>query len=374
VTTPRTIVVGLGAIGASVLHALARGGATSVVGVDRYAPPHAHGSSHGGTRVIRTGYFESPRYLPLLARSWELWNELARDAQRPELLVRTGVLHVGSPEHPAMRSLRASLAALPHELLDEAGVRARGIEPAPGEIGVFEEQGGFLRPEACIHELLRTATAAGARIHHDATVVDIDAAGAAIRLHLDSGDVLDADTIVLAAGPWNAAQPALRRFFVEVPLVVTRQAQLYFAHPPEPSRTPVFIHFTPAGAFYGVPPAEPNGPMKVCSHEHGQPTDPDRIARDVTAADTAPVEAYVRAHHPALGVLANASICMYTSTPDEHFVVGRSPIDPRVILASACSGHGFKMAIGLGEAIAELVRDNRSRVDLGLFEPTRFAR
>jgi sarcosine oxidase len=355
------LVVGLGAMGASVLRALARRGVTSAVGIDRFAPPHAHGSSHGGTRAIRTAYFESPRYLPLLARSWELWNELAPDA---DLLVRTGVLHVGPAAHPAMQSLRASLADLPHELLDEAGVRARGIEPAPGDLGVFEEQGGFLRPEACIRELLR-----GARIHSDETVVAIDDA---LRVHLASGRVLEADTIVLAAGPWNAAQPALRRFFGDAPLVATRQPQLYFAHPPEPSRTPVFIHFTAAGTFYGIPPADPGGPMKVCSHEHGRRTDPDLIERAVTADDTAPVEAYVRAHHPALGALASASICMYTSTPDEHFVVGRSPVDPRVILASACSGHGFKMAIGLGEAIAELVLDGRSRLDLELFDPARF--
>jgi sarcosine oxidase len=388
------VVVGVGGLGAAVVDALAQRGA-DVVGVERFSIPHEQGSSFGETRVIRLGYFESPRYVPVLQRAWQQWHELdawwcAQTPAAAPLLQRTGVVHIGPLAHPGMRALLASLRehGLAYEEVNAAWLRARGFVPAPGDVGVFEEQGGFLRVEECTRALVARARELGAVVHEGERVLAIDEDGAGALRVRTATRTLPADAVVLCAGAWNGADDVTARFFAGVPLVVTRQPQLWFdastnaAHPSgaheQDMSPPAFLHFTASshalgGAFYGVPPARPGGPMKVCLHAPGRRAQPDALDRVVTDDDTAAVRAYVTAHLPRLSALVDAKICMYTSTPDEHFVVGASPADARVTLGSACSGHGFKMTIALGEAAAELALGGRARLDLSLFDPRRFA-
>jgi len=379
------LVLGLGGMGAAALAHLARRGAR-VIGVEQDDVPSERGSSVGETRVIRKAYYEDPRYVPLLERAYVLWREL-EEGQAEELFVRTGCLNLGPADHEAIAGVLASAAqhGLAHERLDEREVRARfpALAPAPGDVGVFEEDAGFLRVEACTRAHVRAALERGAEVRTRARVVAVSAAGGEVRAVLDDGTRLVAGRLVLAAGPWLAAAPALRALVGDLPLVVTRQVQLWFRpRAPElarPPAMPAFIHFLGGGrAFYGLPfdcaaaAREPG--LKVCRHHGGEPTTPEGIDRTLRPADEETVRGYLRAHLTSGdGPLLRARVCMYTCTPDLHFVVGRVSDAPPVVVLGGFSGHGYKMASVIGEIAAGLALDGATPFDLSMFAPSRFA-
>jgi len=374
------LVLGLGGMGAAALaHLAARG--LSVVGVDQDALPSLRGSSVGETRVIRKAYAEDPRYVPLLVRAYELWGELEARAHR-ELFTRVGCLNLGPPAHPAIRGVLESAErhGLPHAVLREDEVRARfSVVPEPGDQGVFEEDAGYLAVEACTKAHLEWATACGAEVRQ-ARVTAVEVAASSVRATLEDGSSLVADRAVVAAGPWLAGS-TFQELTRGLPLVVERQVQLWF-RPVALDATrapalPAFIHFVEGGPFYGIPldDSHPSPAVKVCRHHGGASTTADTLDRAVSLADEATVRDYLRVHLPAAdGPLLRSRVCMYTNTPDEHFVVGPLARAPHVVVLGGFSGHGYKMASVMGEIAADLVREGRSAFDLGMFAPERFAR
>ena len=206
-----------------------------------------------------------------------------------------------------------------------------------------------------------------------------------VRATLHDGEVLDAKSLVVAAGAWLAGDPALRDLACDLPpLVVERQVQLWFrphsAELARPPSMPTFIHFVEDGAYYGVPLADPlplstrEGGLKVCRHHGGSVTAPDTLDRTVHPTDIDDVRRYLRTHLPnGDGVPLSSRVCMYSNTPDQHFVVGMHPRWPHVVVLGGFSGHGYKMASVIGEIAADLVEHRRSPFDLDLFDPTRFA-
>lgn len=377
------VVVGVGGFGAAALFHLASRG-VDVVGVERHGNTrdvvHGLGSSTGETRVIRKAYFEDPRYVPLLHRADALWTQLERDVGEP-LFERAGCLTFGPPAHDALVGVRDSVTthALPHELLDDVAIARRfpALRPARGDVGVFEVDAGFLHVERCTRAHANEAQRHGARLLAPARVT-------ALRPHDDGVDVeldvspdgdgehrkLRARQVVVAAGPWLAHDPVLARFAPQVPLAVERQVQLWFDAGPKTmaGALPCFIHFGERGAFYGIP-GRPEAPaLKACRHHGGVVTDPDRVDRDVAGADVDDVRSFLRAHLPVADrEPVRGKVCLYTNTPDDHFVVGRSPLSSRVVVVGGCSGHGYKMASVVGEIAADLVTTGESAFDLGLF-------
>lgn len=377
------LVLGVGGMGAAALAHLASRGAR-VAGVEQHSVPNDRGSSTGETRVIRKAYFEDPRYVPLIERAYTLWNELEKHTGE-ELLVRTGCLNFGPSEHVAIRGVRESVAlhGLPHDTLDHHAIGGRfpAFVPADGDVGIFEEDGGFLRVEACTDAHARRAVESGARLLTGQRVVALDVTERLVTAHLDDGAAISADRVVVSAGPWLASTPALAPIAARLPLRVTRQVQLYF-RPEDPEivdadSMPVFIHFDGDRAFYGVPlhgehGAEPA--LKVCQHGGGElVTSADDLDREVHERDIAPVRDWMRDHLPdGDGELVRARVCMYTSTPDGHFVVGALRAMPNVIVLGGFSGHGYKMAPVIGEVAADLAMGRASPFDLALFSPERF--
>ena len=372
------LVLGLGGMGAAALaHLAARG--MRVVGVDQDAPPSLRGSSVGETRVIRRAYAEDARYVPLLERAYRLWGELAERAGR-RLFTRVGCLNLGRASHPAIQGVLESAErhGLPHDRLAEEEVRERfSVVPRPGDLGVFEQDAGYLAVEACTGAHLAWATAGGAEVRQG-RVTGLEL-GPRVRATLEDGAVLVADRAVVAAGPWLGSAPALREVSRDLPVVVERQVQLWFepldrAAARAPA-LPAFIHFVDEGAFYGVPLDETHASpgVKVCRHHGGATTAADALDRTVHPGDEAAVRGYVRAHLPAAdGPLLRSRVCMYTNTPDQHFLVGALPRAPRVVLLGGFSGHGYKMASVMGEIAADLVQRGRSAFDLAMFAPDRF--
>ena len=367
------IVVGLGAMGSAAAHHLARRGAR-VLGLDRFAPPHALGSSHGRSRIIREAYFEDPLYVPLVRRAYELWAALERESGRP-LLVRTGGLMIGPPDGVvvagALRSAREH--GLPHEELDASDVHRRvpGFRPTADMAGVWEPRAGYLVPEAVIAAHLALAARDGAELHTDEPAVEWRATADGVEVTTGRG-AYAADRLVLAAGAW---MPRLLGA-LGVPLAVERTVLHWFRprHPTtlfDVARFPIFLcEYTPGLAWYGFP--DVGDGVKVALHHHGEPADPDTLRRDVAPEEVAYVRALLRTFMPAAdGALVESAVCMYTNTPDEHFVVDRHPAHPQVVIASACSGHGFKFASAIGEQLAALALDAEPTFDLAPFRLAR---
>ena len=369
-TTYDVVVAGLGGFGsAAAAHLAARG--QRVLGLDRYPAAHAHGASHGETRIVRQAYFEGAAYVPLLRRAYELWDRLGRDLGADRLVTRTGGVFLG---RPGSRVFDGSLASareweLDHAVLEPAEVSRRfpALTPPAGTAGLFEPAAGVVSPERAVLGHLRIAAAAGAELRHDEPVVSWSATLEGVRVRAGRSSY-DAAALVLAPGRWAPELLA----DLGLPLRVERRVMHWFDPPAgvamfRPDRFPVWIWDRDDGTTpYGVPAMGGTaGGVKAAVH-----SSQDRPAGDWSADELA---ALVAPLLPDLGdVPLRAVECAYTLTPDEHFVVGRHPQHDTVLLACGFSGHGFKFTPVIGEALAQLVVDGVSEHSLELFDPRRF--
>jgi sarcosine oxidase len=366
------IVVGLGITGIATLAELAKRGVRAV-GIERHAPGHDLGSSHGETRMIRLGYFEHPSYVPLLRRTYELWRELEA-ATNTKLLHITGIAEMGLPGSDIVKGTLAAsrLHGLPHEVLDAAEAMRRF--PAfrlPNDfVCVFQPDGGFVAVETAIATLTAQAKAHGADILTHAEVQSVKSDHGRVRVATSRGDI-EAQAAVVAAGPW------MTQLVRGLPLRVTRQVMTWF-EAPQPKlfsagRFPVFLLGSRHGNHYGFPSLD-GRTVKIAKHHHFDETaDPDRVERKVSAADEAAIRAALTEFMPAAdGPLTNSKTCLYTVTPDHDFIVDRLADAPNIVVASACSGHGFKFAPVLGEVLADLATKGETGHDIGRFKRSRF--
>jgi sarcosine oxidase len=379
-------VVGLGAMGSATLCELARRG-RRVIGFDAFTPPHAQGSSHGETRIIREAYFEHPLYVPFVQRAYDLWQELERRSGRT-LMVRTGGLMAGPPRGEVVSGARASAVTHRLDYRDLSAAQLREEWPAfrlpESMVGVYEPRAGALFPERCIDACLTMAAAAGARLAFDTPVRRWEAAdGGTVRVITDA-DSYEADTLVLCAGAWMrdlsarslpASPPTPPPAPLSLPLTVERNSVHWFApqsraHLFHPDVFPIFlVELEDGRVFYGFPELTQAGPgVKVSRHHQGQLTTIEQVDREIGAAERAEIETWVAAHLPDLaGGWQRGTVCLYTNTPDGHFLIDRHPAHANVWIVSPCSGHGFKFASVIGEAVSDLVMEGRSRFDLAPF-------
>ncbi len=362
-------VVGLGAMGGATLHALAKRGIRAI-GFERFEPGHDRGSSHGESRIIRLSYFEHPSYVPLLRHAYEAWRALERDSGET-ILTETGILEAGHPGSAVVGgSLDASrLHAIPHELLDAAAIRARfpAFDLPDGWTGLFQPRGGFLRPEAAVRAFAAQARRHGATVRTGARVLDIRPGPAAITVRTEA-ETVEAGSVVVAAGAWiGGFAPELAPH-----LTLTRQVLGWFK-PREPKRValgalPVFILDAPDTAFYGFPDFAGTGVKAAVHAPCGTLAHADDLRQDAGDADEAPLRALLARYVPAAaGPLARMRTCLYTRAPDEFFTLDRSAADPRIVLASPCSGHGFKFASAIGEVLADLATAGSTPHDISRF-------
>ena len=368
------VVCGLGVTGAAALHALADR-RVRALGVDRFAPGHDRGSSHGETRVIRLGYFEHPSYVPLVRSAYTKWREIEKVAATGLMHV-TGTLETGPPAGALVGGTLASLRqhGLRHEILTAVEVMRRF--PAfriPGEyVGVLQPDGGYLRAEASVVAMVRLAQEKGAEVRLGDTVREIVPRAGGVRITTDRG-VVEAGVAIVAAGA------CLKTLLPQLPVAirVTRQAMAWF-EPRDPAplaagRLPVFLIESRHGIHYGFPPQA--GVVKVAKHHHADETvDPDSYDTIVNANDEALIRAALAEHLPAAsGRMVRAKTCLYTMTPDGDFILDRLPGAPQIVVASPCSGHGFKFAPAIGEALAELATTGATAHDISRFALARFA-
>lgn len=373
------IVIGLGAMGSSAAMELASRG-HHVVGLDRFTPPHIRGSSHGRTRMIRQAYFEDERYVPLLLRAYELWRRLERDSGMP-LLNTTGGLVIGPAGGDLVSRSQATAERfhLPHEMLTgtELCRRYPALHVDDDWVALWERNAGYLAPEKCIQQQLRLATQAGAELHFDEpseTWKALPSGGVQVRT---LKGVYTADQLVIAAGPWSSE--ILRA--IGLPLTVTRQV-VYFFEPLSnmelfaADRLPVYIRETKPGQrpLYGFPLTGPESEgVKIGLHGSDDICTPETAERAIDGEEECRIRELVLEALPLLpGRLLSYCTCLYTMTPDEHFVIDRCYGSPQVVYAAGFSGHGFKFASVVGEILADLAMNTPSTYDLDLFASRRF--
>ncbi len=380
------IVVGLGAMGSATLYQLARRG-VSVIGIDRFSPPHERGSSHGESRITRQAIGEGEEYVPFALRSHEIWRELEADTGR-SLFSPIGGLIIGRRTDAGLHGhadfIGRTIAAarrfdIMHEVLTASEVTKRfpQFQLAGDETCYYEPGAGFLRPELCVEAQLDRARALGADIRTGETVTSMTADAASVTVVTSAGTYRAAH-LVVAAGPWvlqllGGPYAKLLRVFPQTFYWFDPDDAAAFA----PGRFPIFIWRHGAGEddhFYGFPVVGDG--MKIATEQFARTADPDAVRATPSETDARQLyETQIRGR--LLGVsprCVHTTTCLYTVAPGFGFVIDRHPEWERVLVASPCSGHGFKHSAAIGEALAERAIDGTSRLDLTPFSLARFAR
>lgn len=368
------IVVGVGGMGSATCWQLAKRG-KRVLGLEQFDIPHASGSSHGINRIIRLAYYEDPRYVPLLKRAYELWRELEATCGE-HLLHITGSIDASEPNGIVFSGALEScqLHGLTHEVLTSAELSKRfpGYELPDDYLALYQEEGGFLLSERCIVQHAEEAMKLGAEIHGREPVLDWFATDNGMRVVTARG-TYETEKLIFTAGAWMGI--LLDQL---APLLKPERQVLAWLQPIEPAlfapeRFPVFNLTVPEGRYYGFP-VYGNPGYKIGRYHHlDELIDPNEPLRAPDQADEDVLRAFVSRYTPmANGPTLALRTCIFTNSPDEHFVIDTLPDDERVIVASPCSGHGYKFCSVIGEILADIAIDGSTRHDVSLFSLDRF--
>jgi sarcosine oxidase len=368
------IVIGVGGMGSATIYHLAKR-RKKVLGLERFDIPHEMGSSHGMTRIIRLAYYEDPSYVPLLRRAFELWRGIEWNVDE-KLLYTTGSVDASPEDHEVFQGSLHScqLHDLPHEVLTSAQLTARflGYRLPPETMAVYQPSGGFLLPERCIVAHVNEALDLGAEIHGREAVLEWEATASGVRVHTERA-TYEADKLVITAGAWAS------KLISNLDGVAQAERQvLLWAQPrkPElftPDRFPVFNLKVDEGRFYGFPVHGIPGFKIGLYHHLNEHIDPDTFDRGIiTPHDEEVLRTAIERYFPdANGPTLSMKTCIFTNTPDEHFILDLHPDYPQVSFAAGFSGHGFKFCSVVGEIMADLAENGETQHDISLL---RFAR
>lgn len=369
------IVIGVGAMGSATCHELARRG-VRVLGLEQFDIPHTRGSSHGLSRMIRLAYYEHPDYVPLLRRAYERWIQLEEECGR-KLLHITGGVYIGPEGHELVAGSHQSAVRhrLDHELLDRTQLAVRFPQfRLPDQcVGLYEPMAGWLEPEKVICAFVEQAMRRGARIHAHEPVRSWTAGAGGVTVKTDRAEYR-AEKLIFCGGPWTSSLV----HDLGVALTVTRQVMLWvWPRQPElfdPDRFGVWALGHEDGTLhYGFPMSGDGLGLKIAHHARGKPTDPDRVARDPQSGDETSVRNFIGTFMPAAdGPTLALRTCMYTNSPDSHFIIDHHPAHERVTLACGFSGHGFKFASVIGELMADLSMHGRTDLPADFLSRARF--
>lgn len=374
------IVIGLGSMGSTAAYQLAKRG-QRVLGLERFGPAHDQGSHHGGSRIYRQSYFEDPAYVPLLLRSYELWKEIEKESHADILHVTGGLLMGKSDSLTVSGSLESAKRwNLPFEMLDAKEIRDRfpAFNPTGDTVALYEKNAGFVRPEASVYNHLLQAEKYGAELRFFEQVLSWEAhpSGEGVRV-ITSNGAYEAGKLVISPGAWS---PVILED-LGLPFEVERQVMMWFEpmdgiDPFREGKQPIYIwEAEDEMQIYGFPAhGLASEGAKIAFFRMGQPCTPETIDRQVHDAEIELMRGYIATRLPQLnGRFLQAKTCMYTNTPDQHFVISTHPRHPQVAVAAGFSGHGFKFASVVGEILADLTMEGKTSHPIDLFRPQRFA-
>ena len=368
------IVIGVGGMGSSTLYNLAKRG-RRVLGLEQFDIPHAEGSSHGVNRIIRLAYYEHPSYVPLLRRAYELWSEI-ESVTGEQLLYKTGSIDTAPSGHEVFEGSLESclLHDIPHRVLNHAQINEEfpGYQLPPGHMGLLQGDGGFVLSERSIVAYANAAMSTGAEIHAREVVSGWEPDQGGVRVFTDRGEYT-AERLVITAGAWTSGMvPILDD------LAVPERQVLAWLQPIDgslytPEVFPVFNAYFDEGRYYGFPVYGIPG-FKVGRYHHLEEViDPDFAIKTVNSEDEAVLRSAVERYFPkANGTTMTLKTCMFTITPDEHFIVDLLPANSQVAVAAGFSGHGFKFASVIGEILADLAINGETEHNIDLLKIDRF--
>jgi sarcosine oxidase len=370
------IVVGVGGMGSAACYQLAKRG-MRVLGLERFDIPHDKGSSHGATRIIRLAYYEHPAYVMLLKRAYELWDEIERRAGEI-LLVKTGSLDISRENEFVFQGSLASCIefGLDHEVLPGRSINQRfpGYQLPDDLMGLFQPDGGFLLPERAIVAFVNAAMESGAVIQAREKVLDWELVGDHLKIKTDKG-VYEADRLIFTGGAWMGQLLPL----LEILAIPERQV-LAWLQPLQhrvftPDRFPVFNMMVDEGRFYGFPVYSIPGFKFGKYHHLDESGEVDVLDLEPTWEDEVLLRDFADRYFPqAAGPTMSLKGCLFTNSPDEHFIIDRHPDTEQVCFAAGFSGHGFKFASMIGEVMADLAEKGETRHDISLFRLDRFSK
>ncbi|QIN85017.1 N-methyl-L-tryptophan oxidase [Rubrobacter tropicus] len=363
-------------MGSAACYYLARRG-RRVLGLERFGIPHSMGSSHGHTRIIRLAYYEHPSYVLLLKRAYELWREIQLTSGE-RLLHITGSVDAGPEDSWVFKGSWESckLHDLPHEVVTGAELHRRhpGYRLPPTHLALVQPEGGFLTPEKCIVSYVTGAQAHGAEIHARERVLEWEPLEGGVRVRTDRG-AYEAEKLIVTAGAWDG-----ELLDVLDGLAVPERQVLAWLQPTRPERFrpgdfPVFNLLVDEGRFYGFPVFGVPGFKFGKYHHLEEVVDPETLDRETHDYDERLLRDFAERYFPdGCGPTMDLQTCMFTNTPDNHFVIDLHPDYEQVSFASPCSGHGYKFASVIGEIMADLAETGMTRHDISLFGLDRLRR
>jgi sarcosine oxidase len=371
------IVIGGGAMGSATAYQLAKRGVKTRL-IEQHFIGNDLGSSHGLSRIIRRDYYEHPDYVPLVDRSYELWREL-EEISGESLLTITGIIGIGTPggEYLTGSALSCKLHNIPCERLKAPEIRKRfPFQVDDEQEGVYQKDGGILAVERCILTYRSEARKLGAMLHEfeEVIAVEPESGGTPIRVRTRKGEYT-ADRVVITAGPW--AGRLLKD--LKLPLAIERQTLGFYTPleraPFELGSLPVFFFDLNADEFYYGFPFFGVDCLKIARHHGGKIVEPETVDRNFNPDDDQQLRNFLKKYIPkGNGTLRMGKICLYTNTPDSDFILDKHPHNENIVIASGFSGHGFKFASGVGEVMADLASDGKTRHKIERFKITRFAK
>ena len=395
------IVLGLGANGSSALYHLSKTN-KKIAGIDRHTPPHSFGSSHGQSRIIRQAYYENPVYVPFLREAYQCWREL-EDISGEQLFLKTGGLMLGAEDAAVVQGARLSAEThgIDYEYLGSAELQRRfpAFRPVADTVGLLEKEAGILFPEKCIAAWLEQAKQQGASLHFDEVVLKITSQQDMVTV-TTSRDTYHTEKLIISAGAWvgelvagipetdrpggvqagisETGRPGGTQAGLHLPLTVARQAVYWFTNRNKdqqagllPDQMPVYIwEYRPGKMFYGFP--DLGEGIKIGYHHTGRHIHPDALEQTVSQGEIDDMKALTNSYLNIDAVFHQASVCMYTNTPDEDFIIDYHPIYKNIVIASPCSGHGFKFSSLTGKILSQLTMDQLPALDISPFSISRF--
>jgi sarcosine oxidase len=377
------IVLGVGSMGSAACYYLAREG-LRVLGIEQYSIPN-HLSSHAGqSRIVRKAYFEHPDYVPLLQLAYKGWKEL-EEATGKQVYYETGLLYAGQAESMLLKGVVRSAAqyniALHHVAPGQLHNQLPHIQLPANYVAFVEPEAGFVRPELAVQLFAQGALQNGAQLHSKERVLNWSMGSKTVQVTTNKG-TYTAAKIIITTGAWTAGLlPALSHI-----LAVTRQTMAWLkAKNPDRFRLGkmpcwMIADTDHAGVLYGFPQlgsldaADPGG-FKMAHHHPGTGATADTVRRMVEPGEDAVLRQVFERYfpHQYAGTL-QMKTCMYTNTPDQHFLLGKLPgYGADILLAAGFSGHGFKFVPAVGRIMCDLVTKGKTDIPIGFLQPSRFS-
>lgn len=370
------IVVGAGSMGMAAGYYLAKEGNKTLL-LDAFNPPHDKGSHHGETRLIRFAYGEGIRYVPFILRAGELWEQLEQLTNK-EILRRVGILNFTPKDDPYMENVIKSAKEfhLPLEQLtaEQANLRWEGLNLSDDIAIAFEPTSGILMIDNIIEAYHELAIKEGAEVRSHSRVVKVEPIDDIVKVVTEDGTEFTANSVVLSVGAW--AKQVLNNLDLQLPLTPIRKTFAWYEAEESlfsDSTFPGFAYLNDTIGYYGFPSIDGTG-LKIGRHDLGDEVNPDedKVPFGEVPGDQEDLDAFLSKYMPKVGPLKYGKTCMYTMTPDKDFVIDIHPKHPNIAIAAGFSGHGFKFASAVGEALKDLLTSGKTKIDLSPFTIDRF--